>query len=146
MIKTVKIKGDLYLLNGTMFVPMSEENRHYKMIQEWISDGNTPEPELSESELSEKDEAERLAGIDAETKSRIIELFDGATSKNYLEKQMNAMMRAVQINAIAKSSQSSEQKKEAAKLVEIADSVESIRLIGNKAETYGTALVDIDWS
>ena len=125
---------------------LNHDNLDYKLIQDWIKEGNTPESEFSESEVSEKNEAQRLSGIDAETRLRIISLFEGANSSNYLEKQMNAMMRAVQINAIAKSSQSSDHKKEAAKLIEIAANVENIRLIGNTAETNGTALVDIDWS
>ena len=49
-VTTVKIQNDHegnpsgYLLNGEMSVPMAEGNRHYAMIQEWIAEGNTPEP------------------------------------------------------------------------------------------------------
>ena len=28
----------------TMTVPITEDNRHYQMIQEWVAEGNTPEP------------------------------------------------------------------------------------------------------
>lgn len=30
------------LVNDSMFVPFDEGNRHYKMIQDWIAEGNTP--------------------------------------------------------------------------------------------------------
>jgi len=49
-VTTVKLLNDDegnpfgYLLNGSMSVPMAEGNRHYRMIQEWIAEGNTPEP------------------------------------------------------------------------------------------------------
>ncbi|MCP4927881.1 MAG: hypothetical protein GY918_02350, partial [Gammaproteobacteria bacterium] len=42
-IETVKIQQDSgYLVNGNMFVPEAEGNRHYQMILDWINDGNTP--------------------------------------------------------------------------------------------------------
>ena len=50
-IKTVKVAGNGYLLNGTMSVPMADGNREYELIKLWISEGNTPEPEFSEEEL-----------------------------------------------------------------------------------------------
>ena len=50
-IKSVKIQGNGYLLNGTMSVPMADGNREYELIKLWISEGNTPEPEFSEKEL-----------------------------------------------------------------------------------------------
>ena len=50
-IKSVKIQGNGYLLNGTMSVPMADGNREYELIKLWISEGNTPEPEFSEEEL-----------------------------------------------------------------------------------------------
>jgi hypothetical protein len=53
-IETVQISGDGYLVNGTIFVPKAEGNRHYKMVQEWISEGNTPNPALTEDELEKQ--------------------------------------------------------------------------------------------
>ena len=50
-IKSVKVSGNGYLLNGTMSVPMADGNREYELIKLWISEGNTPEPEFSEEEL-----------------------------------------------------------------------------------------------
>ena len=51
MIETVKIQGSGYLLNGTMSVPKANGNREYELIKEWLSEGNTPEPEFTEAEL-----------------------------------------------------------------------------------------------
>ncbi len=44
MINTVKIQGEGYLVNGINNVPATEDNRHYRAVQEWIAEGNTPEP------------------------------------------------------------------------------------------------------
>jgi hypothetical protein len=44
-ITTVDIKEDgNYLVNETINVPNVQGNRHRVMIQEWIDEGNTPEP------------------------------------------------------------------------------------------------------
>lgn len=49
-IQTVKLVNDQdgnasgYLVNGSMSVPMAEGNRHYAMVQDWIAEGNIPEP------------------------------------------------------------------------------------------------------
>ena len=51
MIETVKIQGSGYLLNGTMSVPKANGNREYELIKEWLSEGNTPEPEFTDAEL-----------------------------------------------------------------------------------------------
>ena len=51
MINTVKIQGQGYLLNGTMLVPKADGNREYELIKQWLSEGNTPEPEFTETEL-----------------------------------------------------------------------------------------------
>lgn len=50
-IKSVKIQGQNYLLNGTMCVPKADGNREYELIKEWLSEGNTPEPEFTEEEI-----------------------------------------------------------------------------------------------
>lgn len=50
-IQTVKIQGQGYLLNGTMSVPKAAGNREYELIKQWLTDGNTPEPEFTEEEL-----------------------------------------------------------------------------------------------
>ena len=50
-IKTVKIQGQCYLLNSNIHVPKADGNREYELIKQWISEGNTPEPEFTEEEL-----------------------------------------------------------------------------------------------
>ena len=50
-IQTVKIQGQGYLLNGTMSVPKADGNKEYELIKQWLSEGNTPEPEYTEEEL-----------------------------------------------------------------------------------------------
>ena len=51
MIKSVKIQGNGYLLNGTMSVPKADGNKEYELVKQWISEGNIPEPEFTEEEL-----------------------------------------------------------------------------------------------
>ena len=48
---TVKLQASGYLINGNMSVPNDPANRHYVMVQEWIAEGNTPEPEFTSTEL-----------------------------------------------------------------------------------------------
>ena len=55
MIETVKIQGQGYLLNGTMSVPMADGNKEYEAIKQWLSEGNTPEPEFTEEELAQQE-------------------------------------------------------------------------------------------
>ena len=54
-IQSVKIQGNGYLLNGTMSVPKVDGNREYELIKEWLSEGNTPEPEFTEEELAQQE-------------------------------------------------------------------------------------------
>ena len=53
-IQTVKMRGQLYLLNGIMLVPKEDGNIEYELIKKWLSKGNTPEPEFTEKELYEQ--------------------------------------------------------------------------------------------
>ena len=55
-IKSVKIQGNGYLLNGTMSVPKADGNREYEAIKEWLKD-NTPEPEFTDEEIAEREAA-----------------------------------------------------------------------------------------
>ena len=57
-IKTVKIQGQGYLLNGTMSVPKADGNIEYELIKQWLSEGNVPEPEFTDEELRTKFENE----------------------------------------------------------------------------------------
>lgn len=51
-ISTVKLQSSGYLVNGYMSVPNATGNRHYVMVQEWIAEGNTPEPEFTDAEIA----------------------------------------------------------------------------------------------
>ena len=56
---TVKYKADIetpttytgYLVDGTMSVPLVEGNRHFREVQEWIAEDNTPEDAFTQAEL-----------------------------------------------------------------------------------------------
>lgn len=61
MIDTVKIQGQGYLLNGTMSVPKADGNREYEAIKQWLSEGNTPEPEFTEAELTQQAADKKIA-------------------------------------------------------------------------------------
>ena len=57
MIQTVKEQRDIetneltgYLVNGSMYVPVEPSNTHYKEVQDWISQGNTPEPAYTDQD------------------------------------------------------------------------------------------------
>ncbi len=58
-INTVKYEAELnastviigYLVNGVKHVPMDDANRDYVIVQEWIGEGNTPEPAYTQAEL-----------------------------------------------------------------------------------------------
>jgi hypothetical protein len=51
-IETVKIQGDGWLVNGSMSVPNSGSNSDYHDVQEWIAEGNTPDPEYTDAEIA----------------------------------------------------------------------------------------------
>lgn len=50
-VKSVKVQGSDYLLNGSLSVPNQPGNIECQAIMEWIAKGNTPEPEFTEEEL-----------------------------------------------------------------------------------------------
>lgn len=53
-IKTVKVQGNGYLLNGNMSVPKADGNKEYELIKELLAQGNVPEPEFTEAELAQQ--------------------------------------------------------------------------------------------
>ena len=62
-IKSVKIQGNGYLLNGTMSVPTADGNREYELIKLWIAEGNTPEPEYTEAEIAEQNKQMLITAV-----------------------------------------------------------------------------------
>ena len=75
-IKSVKIQGNGYLLNGTMSVPMADGNREYELIKLWIAEGNTPEPEFTEAEIVEQNKQMSITAVQTM-------LDNAAKAKNY---------------------------------------------------------------
>lgn len=74
-ILTVKLQAGGYLVDGSLSVPNAPGNRHYQAVQEWIAEGNTPEPEFTQAELdAQAVEAAKL--VEAEVKMVGIE-FEG---------------------------------------------------------------------
>ena len=72
MINTVKITPRGYLLNGSFNVPNDTGNSDYNRIQEWIAEGNTPEPEFTDEELLLEAKKVKTAEIE---KLKSIELY-----------------------------------------------------------------------
>lgn len=74
-ITTVKDNGQGgFLVNGGINIPNAEGNRHYKMIQEWITNGGIVEPFETQAEIdarliAEANQAEYdlLAQLDRES-------------------------------------------------------------------------------
>tara|TARA_R110000823_G_scaffold241850_9_gene366479 strand:- start:51 stop:371 length:321 start_codon:yes stop_codon:yes gene_type:complete len=67
---TVKLKGDGYLVDGSLLVPNAPGNRHYQLVQEWIAAGNTPEPEFTAAEITANAVAESNA-VEVATLTRL---------------------------------------------------------------------------
>ena len=61
-IKSVKIQGNGYLLNGTMSVPTADGNREYELIKLWIAEGNTPE-QYTVDEIAEQTKQMALTAV-----------------------------------------------------------------------------------
>ena len=57
-IQTVKIQGEVYLLNGTIHVPKADGNAEYEAIKRWLAEGNVPDPEFTLDELKQQKIAE----------------------------------------------------------------------------------------
>lgn len=114
-IKTVKIQGQGYLLNGTMLVPKADGNREYELVKQWLAKGNIPEPEFTPEQL----DAQRVSQIRAKASELI-------TSKYSIVWQLNhPRTDARYINEYAW--------------------IDNIRAISNTAEANGTNVEDIQW-
>ena len=65
-ITKVKQYEDGFLVNDIHGVPNDPANSAYQMVQEWIAQGNTPEPEFTPEELAARQEAEEAAAAEQE--------------------------------------------------------------------------------
>ena len=108
----LKISGNGYIdINSGNW--MHSENSE---VIQWLSEGNTPEPEFTEKEL----EAQRIQAI----KQKASELIN---SKYPDYKQLNIIRAG------------------GAELEEMSAYIDSIREISNKAEQDGTKVEDVQW-
>ncbi len=46
---------------SVLSIPNAEGNRHWREYQEWLAEGNTPEPQYTAAELQAKEDAEAVA-------------------------------------------------------------------------------------
>ncbi len=87
---TVKNKADInnptvltgYLVDGNMNVPLSQGNRHYREVQKWIAEGNTPEDAYTQQQLDEYDVEFTYSELMAELENLTIEFMDHTFSGN----------------------------------------------------------------
>lgn len=91
---TYKLMENGVLRSDGACIPNSMGNRDWRRYQEWLADGNTPEPQYTEEELQAKLRGEEVAGLKADLQKAqiwqfrmIIELFKvckklGATNAN----------------------------------------------------------------
>ena len=59
-IETVKDLENSYLVNGSTTVPKDSSNSDYKKVQDWIAEGNTPDPEFTPAELLENAKKDKI--------------------------------------------------------------------------------------
>lgn len=135
MINTVKIQGNSFLVNDVMSVPNDPRNTDYQAVQEWIVEGNTPEPEFTSEEI----EAQRLSDITSEA-TRIIEA-------TYSPLKQRKMM-SIAITLLDKRGLKPLTTSEEALMQEVRDSndwIADIRDKENEAQNNGTLVGDVVW-
>jgi len=85
MINTVKILGSGYLVNGVRSVPNDPNNRDYQAVQDWITEGNTPDPEFTPAEELANAKQTRIDELKQEGLSRIQAVLPGISNWDALE-------------------------------------------------------------
>jgi hypothetical protein len=63
---TYKIMGDGVKRSDGACIPNTMDNRDWRRYQEWLAEGNTPEPEFTEEELQAKLLGEEVANLKAD--------------------------------------------------------------------------------
>jgi len=107
MINTVKEQRDIeineltgYLINNTIYVPIDKSNTHYQLIQEWIAEGNTPEPAFTNDErlnyFKEKKINELKQNRDSSVKQLVVTISNGI-QLNGDETSQTRMTRAINV-------------------------------------------------
>lgn len=69
-ISTVKLLAEGYLVNGVKFVPDDPANSDYQEVQDWVTEGNTPDPEFTDAERLANKRAAKKEAIKDEALSR----------------------------------------------------------------------------
>ena len=108
-----------------MSIPMDEGNRHYKEYLEWVSEGNTPDPEFSDVEI----ESERVADIKQIANQQILELMPEWRQRNSIARMLELISKAVDLSVLTLP----EQDEIAASTAEW-DVIKTIRETSNNAE------------
>jgi hypothetical protein len=129
--------------DGLPWIVVSEDElpeEKYRHL--WKVSGNTVivDDEPLQAELLE----EHIEDVNREAFTRILRVF-GATSRNYVEKEMNALMAAIVLQEIPLEERTEEEKAKVSKLVNLGVLVKNIRDVSNKAIIDKTALEDIVW-
>lgn len=65
IINTVKELENSYLVNDSTNVPKAIGNSDYQKVQEWIAEGNTPDPEFTEAEILQNAKDAKIAELEA---------------------------------------------------------------------------------
>jgi len=73
------------------FIPESMGNRDWRKYQEWLAEGNTPDPQYTEQELIDEAQNEEISGLKTDLKNSqvwqfrmIVELFKAAKQKGLI--------------------------------------------------------------
>lgn len=64
IINTVKELQNSYLVNDSMTVPKDSTNSDYKKVQDWIAEGNKPDPEFTPAELLQNAKNNKIKDLD----------------------------------------------------------------------------------
>lgn len=94
-INTVKQQSEGYLLNGSISVPADGQNRHYVAIQNWMAQGNTPEPEFTLAEELANKKSLKRQEIDAAYNSAIYANIEYMGTTFQADKESQALIAKV---------------------------------------------------
>jgi hypothetical protein len=85
---TYKIVGDGVLRSDGACIPNTMDNRDWRQYQEWLAEGNTPDPEFTDQELIDIAQSNEITNLKQDLKSALVwqfrmiqELFEVGNSK-----------------------------------------------------------------
>ena len=84
------------VIGGKHKFNITTESRFYQQIQDWISDGNTPDPEFTPEEELANAKVLKISAIERETRRRVIESYPG---RQGAITAINAMNSIAAVNA-----------------------------------------------